>query len=132
MNEFHLLELPGSEMTSSTMFSDPNSTSMYSDTSALIYKSSFALPPQSPLSPEHKPLTFKDTIKISILLIVLQCQIKYHQFLRNPFSSLHDTSLYKFTVRNCTRNHIIKVLTWRLPLIKKSISASMIKESFAH
>ena len=101
-NEFRSLELPGSEVTSSTMFSDPNSTSMYSDTSASIYKSAFALPPQSPLSPDfpvHKPFAFKDpTKKISIPSGGFTMPDKGSPVSQKSFSGLHDTSVYKFTV----------------------------------
>ena len=101
-DDFHSLEIASSEMTSSTMFGDPNSTSMYSDTSASIYKSTFALPPQSPLSPDfpvHKPFAFRDpTKKISIPSGGFTMSDKRSPVSQKSFSSLHDTSVYKFTV----------------------------------
>lgn len=101
--DFHSLEINAcQELTSSTVFSDPNSTSVYSDTSASIYKSTYALPPESPLSPDfpvQKPFAFKDsTKKITIPSGGNTIPERGSPVTHRSFGSLHDTSIYKFTV----------------------------------
>ena len=102
-DDFHSLEINAySELTSPTTFSDPNSTSVYSDTSTSIYKSTFALPPDSPLSPDfpiQKPFAFKDpTKKISIPSGGFTMPDRGSPVSQKFSGSLHDTSLYKFTI----------------------------------
>jgi len=103
-DDFHSLEINAlAELTSSTGFSDPNTTSVYSDTSASIYKSTFTLPPESPLSPDfpmQKPFAFKDpTKKITTSPGCFTMPDKSSPgSQKSSFGSLNDTSIYKFTV----------------------------------
>ena len=104
-DDFHSLEINScSELTSSKTFTDPNTTSIYSDTSASIYKSTFTLPPESPLSPDfplQKPFSFNDsTKKITIPSSggSFTMSDRGSSVLQRSFGSQHDTSIYKFTI----------------------------------
>ena len=103
-DDFHSLEINACpELTSSTVFSDPNTTSVYSDTSASMYTSTFTLPPESPLSPDfpmQKPFAFKDpTKKINISSGGgFTMPDRGSPVSQKSFGSLHDTSVYKFTI----------------------------------
>ena len=103
-DDFHSLEINAcTDLASSTVFTDPNTASIYSDTSASIYKSTYALPPESPLSPDfpmQKPFAFKDpTKKISFPSAgAFTMPDRRSPVSQKSFGSLHDTSVYKFTI----------------------------------